>query len=136
QFEVEREPQIGYHRIGDSFGGDNFTFFSDNSLAGLRFNRSGYTLAEQGFNNVATPGLPSEGLVGATGPPRVPQDQMYRGDFRQEIDYPLTAGEFKVVPYVIGRYTQYSNSPNAAEELRAFAGTGVRVTTAFWAVDD
>src|SRR5205085_9879808 len=122
QFEVERLPQLGYHRIGDSFGGDNFTFFSDNSLSALRFNRSGSTLAEQGFNNVATPGLPSLGIIGATTPQRVPQDVMYRGDFRQEVDYPITAGEFRVVPYILGRYTGYSNSPVGAMQNRALAG--------------
>jgi hypothetical protein len=43
-----------------------------------------------------------------------------------------------VVPYVIGRYTWYSQSPDPGESSndRLFAGAGFRMTTAFWKVDD
>jgi hypothetical protein len=57
---------------------------------------------------------------------------------RQEVDYPFTLGQFRVVPYVMGRYTWYSNSPdpNQSSNDRVLAGAGVRINTAFWKVDD
>ncbi len=145
QFEVERLPEIGYHRIGDSFGDDRFTFFSDNTVSALSFQRTNATLRQQGFrpNSAVTkfsdrvvPGLPSLGLVGADGPPDVPEDTDYRGDFRQEVDYPFAAGEFKIVPYIVGRYTSYSDSPDGSSVDRFFAGAGARVSTTFWKIDN
>jgi hypothetical protein len=126
---VERLPMAGYHRIGDSFADDKLTFFSDDSAGGLRFQQTRATLREQGFGPGVSPGTPSLGTTG------INPDVTWRGDFRQEIDFPLTAGQFRVTPYVIGRYTQYSNSPTSSEQARLFAGAGARVTTSFWKVD-
>lgn len=136
QFEVQRLPEVGYHEIGDSFLNDKLTFFSDNSLSALNFNRTGATLLQQGYPLTLSPGLPSLGIVGASGPPPVTESENYRGDFRQEVDYPINAGEFKVVPYVVGRYTGYTDSVTGAIQNRALAAGGLRATTAFWAVDD
>lgn len=130
QAEVERLPEIGYHRIGDSFAADSLTFFSDNSASALDFKPSHYTLAQQGFTAGESPGLPSFGQTGE------PTNIVYRADFRQEVDYPFSAGQFRFVPYVLGRYTFYSDSPTGATKNRVFAGTGVRINTAFWKVDD
>jgi lipopolysaccharide export system protein LptA len=152
QTEVERVPEISYHRIGEVVGDDGPTFFSDNSVGGYRFQGSnapvyvpipeGIVLTDdqetelvrrrQGFRATDSPGLPSYGRTGT--PTRV----TYRGDFRQELDYPVSLGQFRFVPYVVGRYTWYSQSPDPGESSndRLFAGAGVRVTTAFWRVDD
>ncbi len=130
QFEVERLPEIGYYRIGDSFDEDRFTFFSANTVSGLHFKQSSATLAELGFRTGDTPGIPSLGTTGVT------DDTVYRGDFRQEIDYPFNAGQFRFVPYVMGRYVPYSDSPDGSSQQRVFVGTGLRITTAFWKVDD
>ena len=131
QFEVERLPEVGYHRIGDSFGDDRFTFFSDNTVSGLNFQMSDATLAEQGFRNSQSPGIPSLGQTGTDD-----DGVTYRGDFRQEVDYPFDAGQFRVVPYVMGRYIPYSDSPTKGMVNRVFGGAGVRMTTAFWKTDD
>jgi hypothetical protein len=136
QFDVQRLPELTYHEIGDSLFNDKFTFFSDNSLSALNFSRSGATLAQQGYPASLSPGIPSLGIIGAAGPPDVPESETYRGDFRQEMDYPINAGEFKVVPYVVGRYTGYSDSVTGAIQNRALVAAGMRATTAFWAVDD
>jgi len=130
-FEVERLPEVQYRRIGDSFGNDRFTFFSNNSVSGLKYNRSDSTPLELGFiPGFSDPGLPALGRTGTTG------DYVVRGDSRQEIAYPVQLGRFKVVPYVLGRYTGYSNSPTGGNKNRLVAGTGVRINTAFWAIDD
>ncbi|HSV13416.1 MAG TPA: LPS assembly protein LptD, partial [Tepidisphaeraceae bacterium] len=148
QREVEYIPEFGYHRVGDGFADDTFTFFSDNSAAGMRFSRSGATLAEQGFGPGLLPGKPSFAYTGDPG------TTTWRGDFRQEIDWPINAGPFKMVPYTFARYTVYSQGvvPPAVEpqvktiptgpvarssdQNRVMAGTGFRISTAFWRVDD
>ncbi len=130
QFEVERMPELGYHRIGDSFADDTMTFFSDNTVSRLHFQSSNASLAEQGYGPGLSPGIPSLGTTGVT------NDYVTRGDFRQEIDYPLSTGRIKTVPYVMGRYTPYSDSPTGDPQNRIFAGTGVRMLTDFWKVDD
>ncbi len=130
QFEVAHLPEIGYHRIGDSLADDSLTFFSDNTISGLKFQTSSASLAEQGFRPGQTPGIASAGQTGTT------DSITYRGDFRQEIDYPLSTSHFKVVPYVIGRVTDYSQSPDEGTQNRLFVGTGVRLNTAFWRTND
>jgi hypothetical protein len=130
QVQVERLPEMGYRRIGDSFGQDQLTFFSDNTFSSLRFHESEASLAEQGYRAGQSPGIPSFGTTGTD------DQRVLRGDFRQQIDYPLTFGQFKLVPYVLGRYTAYTNAPDDNFRDRFFVGTGVRVRTAFWKVDD
>ncbi len=132
QFEVERFPEVGYHRIGDSLLDDRLTFFSDNRVSLLNFNRTGATLREQGFEPAAgvVPGIPSLGFTGTN------DDATLRGDFRQEVNYPVSVGPFRVVPYGIGRYTGYDDSPLAGSKHRLFGGVGTRINTSFWAVDN
>jgi hypothetical protein len=159
QFEIERMPEIAYRRIGDSLFDDRATFFSANSFSGLRFNTDGAQLFnaatetfdnDQGFRAAAPqigrpptlPGRPSLGLLGNPGmnggdlAPVVTDDKIYRTDFRQEVDFPVQAGQFKVVPYVMGRLTTYSDTPEDGSEERWYSAAGVRVNTAFWKVDD
>jgi hypothetical protein len=127
QFEVERLPEVGYRRIGDSFLDDRATFFTRDTLGGYRFNLTRATLAEQGFDTGArSPGVPSIGYTG------VNQHYTVRGDFRQEVDFPIAAGPFKVVPYVVGRYTGYSDSPHEGDVQRLLGAVGARASTAFW----
>lgn len=130
QFEVERLPEIGYHRIGDSFAADTFTFFSRNTASALQFEVSDTPLSDQGYYGAFTPGMPSLGLTGVT------DDTIYRADFRQEIDYPFAIGQVRFVPFVMGRYTFYSDSPQDDRQNRVLAGAGIRMTTAFWSVDN
>jgi hypothetical protein len=150
QREVQYLPQVGYHRIGDSFADDTLTFISDNTAGGLQFARSGATLQEQGFVPAAgvQPGIPSYAYTGD------PNETVWRGDFRQEVDWPINAGPIKMVPYAFGRYTTYSAGvvppvPNptakalptapitkTGDQNRFMAGTGIRFTTAFWKTDN
>lgn len=141
QFEIQRMPEIGYHRIGESFASDKLTFYSANTVGLVEFNESGTSLEDQGFRfgqNVI-PGQPSLGVVGvpgAAGPPDVPEDANLRGDFRQEIDYPVSVGQFRVVPYLFGRYTGYDQAIDGERADRLMGGTGVRFNTQFWKVDN
>jgi len=91
------------------------------------------------FRRGVTPGQPGLGLMGVTGadgPPDVPQSYTDRGDFRQELDFPFSAGRVKVMPYIWGRYTGYSDSPDGERVDRGLVGGGVRFNTQFWKIDE
>jgi len=127
---VQRYPEVAYRRIGDSILDDRLTLFSDNVGSVLSFKNSSTSLLEQGYGPGLSPGLPSIGQTGTS------EETVFRGDFRQEVNLPLQAGQFKVVPYVLGRYTPYSEGPEGGSENRVFTAAGARVTTAFWQADD
>jgi len=130
QFDVERLPEVGYRLIGESFADDHLTLFSDNDAAGLDFQPTRATLRQQGFQPPGiTPGIPALGTTGVT------TSTTWRADFRQEVDFPVNAGHFKVVPYVVGRYTEYSQSVGGGEKARLFGVVGARLDTSFWKVD-
>ena len=130
QFEVERLPEVGYHRVGDSWADNSLTFFSDDSAGGLQFQPTGATLRQQGFSlPTINPGIPALGQTG------VNTSTTWRADFRQEIDWPLNAGLFKVVPYLVGRYTEYSNSPGGGQQSRFFGVAGTRINANLWKID-
>src|SRR6185369_11639997 len=152
-FEVEKLPEIGYYRIGDSWADDQLTFFSANRVGILHYNVGDATLADYGFVDTKTerdsngkpvkdengniikkpavlPGLPNLGQTGFT------DKHVVRGDFRQEVDYPFQVDKFKVSPYVVGRLTSYSESVDGSTLNRLYGGAGLRMTTAFWKVDD
>ena len=77
-----------------------------------------------------SPGIPS---IGQTG---VEEDWNYRMDLRQEVDWPFSMGQFRVVPYVVGRYTGYTETVDGSADDRLFGAVGMRMTTAFWRTDD
>jgi hypothetical protein len=130
QFEVERLPEIGYHRIGDDLGAHTLTLFSDNTADGLQFQPTRATLREQGFSlPTINPGIPALGTTG------VPTSTTWRGDTREEIALPISAGHFKLVPYAVGRFTEYSDSPSGSDQSRVFGALGARMTTSFWKID-
>ncbi len=137
-FEIERIPELGYHRIGDSLLDDNLTFFSDNTFSGNQFMTGKASLAELGFREpnpskgriAVLPGIPALGTTGTT------SNTVYRGDSRQELDWPFSLGQFRLMPYVAGRYTGYSDSPDQAALNRFLAASGIRINTAFWKIDD
>jgi hypothetical protein len=131
QFEVERLPEIGYRRIGDSLRDDRLTWHSENTLAGMRFQHTRATLAEQGFFPPdISPGIPSLGQTGTI------DDITARGDSRQELTRPIDLGRFKAVPYVVGRYTGYTESPDDGAKQRLYGAVGARINTAFWKTND
>lgn len=136
---VQRYPELAYRRVGDSLLDDRFTFFSDNVGSVLSFKNAssdpfnpafdqGYRIRQK-FDD-PFPGFPSFANTGTS------ESTVLRGDLRQELDFPVQLGQFKVVPYATGRYTGYTDSPSGNAQNRVYAAVGTRVTTAFWATND
>lgn len=134
QADAQHLGELGYYRIGDTLMGDTLTFFSANTLSALQFKNSDYSLAELGFAPASvgrqSPGYASYGQTGT------PEDTTYRGDFRQEVDWPIGLGRLKAVPYVIGRYSDWSRSVEGGSTDRYYVGGGMRLSTEFWKTDD
>ncbi len=166
--EVSHLPELTYDRVGDSLLGDRLTSFTVASADGDKFVRSDLSLRQQGFFDVVKypqpsefaypidpghPGLPAYAYTGDPG------NTTYRGDLRQEVDFPVNLGVVHVVPYAMGRYTGYNQGVAAFEpvvpprgqtaertvpdllaktsgENRLIGGGGVRLTTDLWRVDD
>jgi hypothetical protein len=145
--EISRLPEIGYYSVGDSVLLDRLTFFGEDTGSALKFVRNTESLAQQGFFPGVEPGLPAYGYTGDPG------QTIFRGDLREEVDYPINTGPVKVVPYAFARYTGYSQGvvpkgpppllnsiPTTTDvgsnENRFMVGAGVRATTDFWRVDD
>ena len=136
---VEHVPEVQYHRLGDSFDDDKFTFVSNNSATALHFSESRDGLADIGLrrrpndvdqNGPAFAGLPSYAYTGFT------DDYILRGDARQEIAMPLGNDKVRVTPYGVVRYTAYSDSPGGGSQDRLLGGVGVRTSTQFSKIYD
>jgi hypothetical protein len=145
--EISRLPEVSYQRIGDSVAGDHLTFFSENSASALKFVSNEQSLSQQGFYPQVEPGLPAYAYTGDPGKTTL------RGDFREEMDWPINAGVFKVVPYAFARYTPYSQGvvpPGVEPQIksiptdvvisgdrnRVMTGVGARFVTSFWKTDN
>ena len=73
----------------------------------MRFQTSQTPLREQGFLlPTISPGRPALGTTGTT------KDIAWRGDFREEVDWPFTAGPFRVAPYLVGDIAYYTANIN------------------------
>jgi hypothetical protein len=137
-FNIERLPELAYDRIGETLGTDVLTIHSNNTVSGLR-----YSVSRGDLNNdylfrdrrstptidESFPGLPSIGFTGVAD-----GDYIARGDTRQEIAIPVSMGEMRLVPFVVGRYTAYSDTPDGSAGDRILGGAGLRVGTSFWKV--
>ncbi len=145
--EISRLPEVGYYRVGDSLLADHLTFFSENTGSALKFVRNTQPLSQQGFFPGVQPGIPSYEYTGDPG------TTTFRGDAREELDYPINAGPIKLVPYAFARYTGYShgvipprrepqrktlpaNVGVSSDQNRVMVGAGARLSTDFWKVDD
>ena len=138
-YTTQRLPEVGYSVAGQSFLDDQLTFSSANTLSGLVLNESRGGLVEDlGFQDVSRnsrdesfPGIPSAGYTGVS-----EGDYIGRADLRQEIAWPTMLGEVRVTPFIVGRYTGYTDSPGGDSQNRFLAGAGVRASTTIWKIDD
>ena len=84
------------------------------------FNHTSATLRDQGFpeSGVPGPGIPSLGHTG------IDNDPTYRGDFRQEVDFPFSAGQFRVPALPRRPLHRLLRLARRRRENRLFGGRG------------
>ena len=134
---VEKQPEVGYYRVGTSLWEDRLTYSSQTRLSRLRIRAGKDTPTQRGFTpaqSMALFGIPDttsfENAIAATG---VPNNYRLRFDSRHEIQSPLKADIFDVVPYAVGRATLYDDDfaefSGEDDDLRLWTTLGVRVHT-------
>ncbi len=109
--QTERYPDLAYFKIGEPIG-DRVTWYTENRLGMVRYRGAEQTLREflrQGPNRSSD----------ATG----------RVDTRQEFDATFDLGAWRLVPFVTGRGSAWTDSPEEGGLERAFGSVGVRGTT-------
>ena len=127
---VQRLPELRYARFGENLGPATLT--SRNRLGALRFKTFSSSPADLGFVDrdrsqtvdEAFAGIPSYAYTGLN------DDVIARGDFRQELALPLDIGPLKIVPFLVGRLTAYSQDATGDTAARLLGGVGARVGTA------
>lgn len=136
-YTVDKAPEVAYYRTGTSFGGDRFTWFSENRAGFVRARAGEDTPFDRGFSGPASMtlfGIPNttafDDALWATG---MPDEWVFRADSRQEISAPMDFDDVRVVPYAVGRVTAYDEDFSAYagedEKLRLWGSLGVRAST-------
>jgi lipopolysaccharide export system protein LptA len=114
-------PQLDFYLLGEPLFGDRFTYFTHSSLGYLEL-----LDADRSIGDI--PGLGSEG----------PTFNGARGDTLHELDLPFSVGPFRVVPYVMGRATGWSETMRGGwpddGEGRLYGAIGSRVSMPLWRV--
>jgi hypothetical protein len=130
---VEKFPEVGYHRYGDSFFNDSVTYSGRTTVSRMRLMFEEHTPAQLGVPGAAFgigPMTPVSSLLMAAG---LHEDAVARLDSRHEFAFPMEFGPVKVVPFVAGRFTGYDQEfdtfSSDADEFRIFGSAGMRVST-------
>ena len=112
-YTVEKQSELGYHRIGTALWGNRLTYSSETRLTRMRARAGDNTPNDRGFTNnqsAALFGTPAntqfDNNLAAMG---VPNGYRLRLDTRHEIQSPIKMGEVDVVPYATGRATLYDD---------------------------
>lgn len=119
--ETQWLPRADHYWLGESILGDWLTWFEHSQAAYANMNVA---------TTPTNPTLASQFIV-------LPWEADVEGErliTRQELDLPLEAGPFKVVPFVLGELGQWGEGLDGDEIQRAYVHTGVRSSIPFWAV--
>jgi len=133
QFVVEKMPEVGYHRYGDSLFGDRVTYSSRSSVSRMRMLFEESTPAELGVPGSAFglgPMVPVNTPLYVSG---LRENAVLRLDSRHELQMPMNVGALRVVPFVVGRFTAYDPEfdefSDDTDSFRVFGSAGVRIST-------
>jgi hypothetical protein len=122
-------PRLDHNWLGEPLFDDNLTWFEHSSLA----------YADIGIASTPTnPQLASEFE-------RFPWEEDSAGNpiagrgerliTRQEIDWPIDAAPFKIVPYGLGELGDWGDDINGDRIQRAYGQAGIRASIPFWYAD-
>lgn len=137
RYTVEKQPELGYYRVGTSLLGNRLTYFSQTRLGRARIRVGKDRPGDRGFterqsmllfDQAAT--LEFKDRAEAEG---VPMDHRLRADSRHELQLPTEMGPFNVVPFVGGRATAYNDDfaefSGEDDDVRLRGQGGLRVHT-------
>ncbi len=120
--QTEWLPRLDHFWLGQPLFGDLFTWYEHSQAAFAHM-------------RVATP--PSDPAQAAKWTV-LPWEANVKGErlvTRQELDLPLNAGPFKVVPYALGEAAHWGEDLDGDDLTRFYGQAGVRASIPFWAVN-
>jgi hypothetical protein len=122
-------PRLDHYWLGEPLLGDNLTWFEHSSAA----------YANIGIASTPTnPQLASEFELFPWEEDSVGNPISGNGErllTRQEIDWPINAAPFKIVPYGLGELGDWGQDINGNRFQRAYGQAGVRASIPFWYAD-
>lgn len=140
QYQVDKLPELTYHRYGDPLFDDRWTYSGHTGLSRMRlvFDRS--TPRELGVRGRAF-GLGADDQLSDMLRARGLQTKyVARFDSRHEFSMPTRWKIFDVTPFFVGRLTAYDDDFDAyssdSDSYRVFGAAGLRLGTRFQHVDD
>lgn len=137
---VEKVPEVGYYRFADSLFNGRMVWTSEYQLSRMRLSFPDHTLRDIGQGQAGFGMPPSTDLSAAALMAGYREDYVNRFTTRQELSVPMDLGIFRIVPFVVGRFTAYDDDfdefDRQSEEIRYFGGGGVRISTQFSQVDN
>lgn len=125
--QTESLPRLDHFLLGASPLNDWLTWYA-HSYAGYE------KLKTAGPTPEPDPSIPLAWETTTAGVPYAKREGLLAGT-RQEIDLPLNAGWFKVVPYALGDVMFMKEDRDGADVTRAYGQLGVRASLPFWRVD-
>lgn len=134
---VDKMPELAYRRYGDSFFDDALSWTSEYSATAMRMRITSGTPESLGVPAAAfatnSQNQSIQQLYESAG---YNDQEVTRLDTRHELSLPMNWGPTNVVPYVMGRFTNYmSNDFTAynpdAKSTRLFGALGLKASTTF-----
>jgi len=141
-YQVQKVPELTYRRYGDALFDDLLTYSGETRLSRMRFSFQEGTPNQLGVRPAAFgPGIgPDDSISAAFIAAGFPTEYVNRFDTRHEFAMPVRAGPVKITPYVVGRFTAWSDAIESfssdAKDTRVFAAAGVRLNTQIQHVDN
>ncbi|MEM7230007.1 MAG: LPS assembly protein LptD, partial [Planctomycetota bacterium] len=140
QYSVDRLPEVSLRKYGATLFGGKVVYSSESRASYMRLQLEDNSPAELGIR-------PAGFGIGANTPlsdaliaQGFNEDWVGRFDSRHEFSMPSTIGIFKVVPFLVGRATAYTEDfetfSSDAESTRAHGAAGIYVGTQFQHVNN
>ncbi len=123
--QTEWLPRLDHYIMGQELLGDSLTWFGHSQAA----------YANYGVAVPPTDPLANLGLNTFTLFPWEADVQGERLASRQELDLPIDADPFKIVPFALGEVAHWGADIDGNDIDRAYIHTGVRASIPFWAVN-
>jgi len=113
--QTEHFPDLGFHWIGEPLAGIA-NYYNESHLGFARYRPDNRRLFDTNrwLDNTSK------------------SDITFRGDTRNEVDFPIRAGNVNIVPYATGRSGYWDGSADGGSRNRMFGSVGVRAGTQFW----
>lgn len=135
QYQVEKLPEVAWRQYGESWFNDRVNYSGETRISRMRMRFERNTPDELGVRGRAF-GIPGDVPVGVKlSDEGLTSEFVNRFDSRHELTAPMEWGIIKAVPFVVGRFTSYSDDfdefSSDADSPRLFGSAGLRMTTRF-----